>query len=390
MKEGTKTATAVLALLALCAAVSGYWMKNARAMFDEATVIRRVHVSPWDNSTYEKRFYSTDWPALARWVWRGIFAAGGRRWEEFDDEHYEFRRETPLFPGNIRLLEGERAPRGPVYLLRATAGVFLAGACAAVFFIALRAAGSRAAAFAAALPILFHPATGKWVIGYPGTDAMILFWMVLFLALWMRFHAAGTATRPSRALVMAAVAGLAAGTKINGGLLTVAFAAYLAVNCRGFRRVWLTAAFAAVAFVVFVAINPVLWQPGGGGLVMGIRDILARRVEVMRDQERLHPAARSMYFDARLWALPLVPWAGLAIYLVRRGKWVVPTAYWSIIIFAGSYVTLNRYDARLGFPLDAAVLVPATVAALAAFTGLWKKYRRGTNAEAAEEGKADG
>ena len=376
------------------AGVCGYWVANARPMLDESTFIRRVYVSPWDNSTYEKHFYSIDWPAFSRWVCRGVFAVTGRRWQEFDDEHYIFDRQSPSYPGNIRLFDGERAPRGPVYVVRVVDACFLAMACAAAFFLGMRVVGSALGGLAAGLPFLFHPAAGQWLIGYIGTDAMLLFWMVAFVALWVRFHLSGTACTASRVMILAAVAGLAAATKINGGLLTVAFAWYLVARGKGRTRFLLAPAFCAVAFLVFVALNPVLWQPGGGGLVEGMKDIFARRADVMKNQEFLNPLPPISYFATR-WALwPLIGVAGAALYFVRREEWLVPVSYWAVTVFAGSYFTLNRYDARLGFPLDAAVIIPTTLATLVVIRDIIRARRRnGKGAGStggAEDGGADG
>jgi hypothetical protein len=361
-------------------------------MFDEATVVRRCYVSPWDNSTHEKRFYSTDWPAFGRWVWRGVFHFTGWRWQEFDDEHYVFLPNRPLYPGNIILAKGQGVPRAPVYVLRIVAAVFVAGTCLAMFAIASKATRSALAGLLGGAVLLLHPAVKRWLVGYPGTDAMILFWMVAFLALWIAFHARGTAGRPRNVLVMAVVAGLAAGTKINGGLLTAAFALYLVVCGKEKSRLWLAAVFCAVSFLVFVAINPVLWQPGGGGLVQGMRDIFARRFDVMKEQLRLHAQPRWAYFDKRLVLLPAVPWAVFVVYLVRREKWLVPAAFWSAVIFAGSYFALNRYDPRLGIPLDAAVLAPITIATLSVAAEVIRKkaWRRGRAQESAVKGERDG
>ena len=351
-------------LVAVSATVCGRWVLRARPMLDESTVVRRCYVSPWENDTYEARFYSTDWPAFGRWVWRGVFAVTGWRWEEFDNEHYVFQKDRPLFPGNIDILNGELAPRGPVYVLRGVAAAFVVMTCVVIFWLGRMVTGSDAAGLVAPAGILLHPAMGQWLIGYPGTDAMILFWMVAFLALWVKLHLAGKALTVRQVMLMAVVAGLAAGTKINGGLLTVAFAGYLAAHGRGWSRWWMPAVFGAAAFVVFVALNPVLWQPGGGGVVAGIREILARRLDVMKDQEQLRPMARFAYFETRARLLPLLPWAGFVFYMRRRDKWLAPAAWWAVAVFAGSYAALNRYDARLGFPLDAAVIVPTTLATL--------------------------
>lgn len=356
-------------------------------MLDEATVLRRCYVPPWDNSTFEKRFYSIDWPAFARYVWRAVFSVTGWRWPEFDDEHYEFDGRFPLNPRNIRPYEGGQVPRDAVRVLRIVAAGFLTLACFAMAAMALDATGSAFAGVAAALPLLLHPAAGQWLVGYPGTDAVILFWMLLFAALWVGYHKRRALTRLSAVLVMAFVAGLAAGTKINGGLLTAAFAPCLALYSRGWRRLWAPLLFCGVAFLVFVAVNPVLWQPGAGGLVQGIRDIFARRLEVMKRQENLNILPRVAYFQARRFLLPVVPWAALALYLARREKWFVPAVWWSAAVFLGSYFALNRYDPRLGFPLDAALTVPTMLAALHVIRRLRERL---TVRMAARKDKAEG
>lgn len=366
-----RMAAGLLLVVAAAACVYGYQVANARPMLDEATVVRRAYLSPWRNETYEERFYSVDWPAFARWTWRGAFLITGWHWEEFDDEHYEFQPETPLFPANIRLFDTEDrevAPRGPVYVLRTTAAVFMTGGCVLVFFLGALVCRSTAAGVAMAVPFLVHPGVVRWAIAYPGTDAIILFWMLAFLLLWVVLHRSGAAVRPGGALLMAVVAGLAAATKINGGLLTVAFAMYLLVYGEKKTNWWLIPAFCAAAFAMFVAINPVFWKPGAGGVIEGLRDVFARRAEVMEVQRKyLNITARSEYFKERWYllaaAVPALAWAAPK---VRQGDWLAPAAIWSVTIALGSYAMLNRYDIRLALPIDMAVMVTPLLALLAA------------------------
>jgi hypothetical protein len=223
---------------------------------------------------------------------------------------------------------------------------------------------------------------------------MLLFWLVAFVALWVRFHLDGTAGTASRVAILAAVAGLAAATKINGGLLTVAFTWYLVARGKGRARFLMAPAFCLAAFLVFVAVNPVLWQPGGGGLVDGVKDIFARRADVMKNQEFLNPLPPFAYFARRWMLLPLAGVGGAALVYVRREEWLVPVSYWAVVIFAGSYLTLNRYDARLGLPLDAAVIIPTTLATLVVIRDFYRARRRtarGTGSEGGtEDGGADG
>ncbi len=371
-------------LLAACGAFGAYWVARARPMLDEATVVRRAYLGPWRNATYEERFYSIDWPAFARWVWRGVFTVTGWRWPEFDDAHYEFDPAVPLYPKNLfpngaTPADAAACPRGPVFVLRAVSAAFLASACVVLFFLARWLFKSAGAGLAAALPVLAHPAMGQWAVGYPGTDAMLIFWMVAFLAVWTAWHASGAAWTARRVLVVALVAGLAAATKINGGLLTVAFAMYMLAFGPPRRKWWLAALFAAGAFAVFVAVNPVLWQPGAGGLVRGIRDIFARRRAVMEEQERfLAVAAPWVYFKARIAFAALVPLAAYALYRARNERWMTPVAVWSAVLAAGSYVMLNRYDARLALPIDLALAVPAVFALISLTLSQARRLRQAT------------
>ena len=361
------------ALLVTCGVVYGWWVANARPMFDEATVIRRAYVGPWRNATQEERFYSIDWPAFARWAWSGVFAVTGWHWEEIDDEHFVFDERAPIYPRNL-FPEGptrktvDAAPRGAVYVLRGVSAAFLTGTCIAAFLLGLRIFRTPLAGVAAAVPFLAHPGIGQWAIGYPGTDAMLIFWLVAFLALWTVYHLRGTADRPKEAIVLAVVAGLGAATKINAGLLAVAFALYLVAFGASPRKWWLAPVFCAAAFGVFVIVNPVLWQAGAGGLMEGMRDIFARRQAVMENQNRyLNVLAPTAYFAARMWLAPVAAVAAWAVYRARNDEWLTPAAVWGVTVAAGSYVLLNRYDVRLALPIDFALLMPAVLALTALF-----------------------
>ena len=81
------------------------------------------------------------------------------------------------------------------------------------------------------------------------------------------------------------------------------------------------------------------------------------------------------YFGTRWFLLPLAPWIIFLFYLARRQPWLAPVLWWRSVIFIGSYVVLNRYDPRLGFPLDAALIVSTTMAALFAASESWKRLR---------------
>jgi hypothetical protein len=368
-----RTGIWLAALLVTCGVVYGWWAANARPMFDEATFVRRAYIGPWRNTTYEERFYSIDLPAFPRWVWKGVFAVTGWHWEEMDDAHYVFDERSPIYPRNL-FPEGptaetvDAAPRGAVHIMRAVNAAFMAAACVAAFLLGLYVFRTPLAGAAAALPFLVHPGVGQWAVGYPGTDAMLLLWLVAFLALWTVYHMRGTADRPREVLFLAVVAGLGAATKINAGLLTVAFAVYtIAFGAKG-RKWWLGPAFCAAAFAVFVIVNPVLWQPGAGGLVEGMRDVFARRQAVMEEQNRyLSVAAPSAYFVARAWLAPVAAVAAWAAYRARDEKWLAPAAIWGAVVAAGSYVLLNRYDLRLALPIDFALMMPAVLALTALF-----------------------
>jgi len=165
---------------------------------------------------------------------------------------------------------------------------------------------------------------------------------------------------------MGVVIGLALSTKLNGGLLLVAYLVYLVLESKGIDRVWRPVAFVSTAFTVFVAVNPVLQKGGVAGLFDTLRAMLAWRGRVYRLHEHLFgtmPGWKMFTFMFPYWYL--LPLAALLVWGNRRERWFAPVILWSLFLVVGTAVTINQPFTRYLMPIDFGITVSVMLSAIA-------------------------
>jgi hypothetical protein len=317
-------------------------------------------------STPEDYFYGVDHPALFHWVDRAVLKAVG---VEIGPVPKVNLREDY----NWHIANGRIAPRRPVRILRIANVVALSGAMAAFFFLARLALGGRWWAFALVAPLVLPENLGVNVGGYIKTDAYLAFFLAVTLYFSVRFHCSGAAPRFAQAAVMGILAGLSVSTKLNGGLVFLAYAAYLAIVCRGLDRFWLLFIFASVTLTVFVAVNPVLQKGGAEGLVMGLVDMIKMRARTYRLHEAMF--GKMSILDRFLFMFPhwyLFPALAVVVANARREKWFLPVGLWSLFLIVGTALTVQQPFNRYLMPIDFGLTVVVGLSAMSIAQRLYR------------------
>jgi len=348
----------------------------------------------WRDPAWSEHFYARTNPAAGKLVFGAALALAGERPDgglqgRFDAlwrAPAELRREVP----DAALRAGRRA-----------SACFGALACAALALVAA-SLGGLGAGLAAALLLLGH-AVFATVSRRALTDSLLLLWIALaplvFAAALRALRGAWSGApgrRPGALLLRAVLApalvvALAAGTKPNGALLGVAYALALAAaallpaaGAGAARRLAAAAGVAAaastLAFGLFVASNPYLWDAPWARLVEGG---LAWRDWMVKQQldpgGALHAAPEKVAFVAhavlRSGDLALVRafgaagrWLGLA--LLGLGVAALALQIAGAARVAAPALQIAR-AARGAAPAEAAVSVAAWAGVLAVGIASW-------------------
>ena len=336
-----------------------YYALTAPVFLDEGSALEHLRHSPADLRTREDYFFAIDHPALFRWCNRAVLRLLNIPIGDvpaIDPRHAD----DPQW----HIAHGRIAPRRPVNALRAVNALLLAGALVAIFFATRLALGGRVWGFLVAAPLGLPPALGTYVGAYIQADPYLAFFIALALAVWLKQHLSPRPDRFAHIIVMGILAGLAVSTKLNGGLVALAYVCYVAVRSKGLDIVWRPAAFLLVVFVTFVALNPVM-QRGGLALPFDVmRDILnlRRRIFAYHDArfEKV-PWEQLVKFMFPYWYL--LPLLGILVYHARREPWFLPVSLWAGFLMLGTALTtrytFERYLMPLHFGLFTLVMLSA-------------------------------
>lgn len=350
----------------LCGPILFYHAANAPILEDENLSLSRLKLSPVAVDDAIGHWHAIDHPALFHWVDRAILRAAG----------VEIGYVPEIIPakGYDWNVANRAAPRRPVMVLRYAGAAALTLAAVCVFFMARAAVGGYLWGFLIALPVVVPPYFGRFVAASIKTDAYLALLIALAGLLLLRIHLRGRPLRWPDVALMGVVAGLAVSTKLNGGLILIAYAAYLAAVSRGVRRFVLPAAAAAVAFAVFVAVNPIMWHGGAAGWLGVIGEMLRMRAQVLR----IHTNVFGEYGfgDRLLFLFPLwylLPVFAFFVVKARREKWFLPVALWAGFLILGTVATTAQPFNRYRVPLDYGMAVLVGLSLCQAVERLWRR-----------------
>lgn len=350
----------------LCGPILFYYSLTTPPLLDENLGLQRVSFCPADFSGNEASWHAIDHPALSNWVdWAVLRAlrADVSSVPAIDpNRSYEWNVAHRL------------APRYPVMVLRAAGTTALVAAMVCFFFLCRGALGNPVWAFLIVAPLVLPPYLGRYVGGYIWTDPYLAFFTALSGLLLVSFHLSGRPAHWARVICMGVIAGLAVSTKLNGGLILLAYAAYLAAVSRGARRFVLPAAAAAVAFAVFVAVNPVMWHGGPAGWLGVMGEMLRMRARVL--QMHAHLFGEFAFADRLLFLFPLwylLPVFAFFVVKARREKWFLPAALWAGFLIIGTVATTAEPFNRYRMPLDFGLAILVGLSVCQALERLWRR-----------------
>jgi len=355
-------------LVAAAAGVFGYYVYSSAHNYDEVFHVKSSLVSPSDYSSERGYAYAIDHPSIKRYVYGWVLGRIGVAELNVPDVDY-----TKSEKWNVD--EGRVAPLKVLLALRFTNAVFVLAALLLVFLTALMILRNAWLALLVALPFVASERIAVGVVAYLGADAILMFFLALSLFAFTALVMRDKATSLAGVLILGAVAGLAASTKFNGWLVAVAYVAYLAIVTKGADRLAKPLLAGLVAATVFVALNPVLRAGGIDNILAVISEMLERRRYIWESQYGAAAVSRASlvarYFPYAAFVLP----AAAALVALRREKWVLPVAVWSIVIIAGTLVSVNRDFRRYYVPVEMAVFFTGGTAAWALFRAALAKRR---------------
>jgi len=367
-----RTALAVAALLVLFAHQVRPTVRTATPPVDEVTWAARCFL-PWypgqwlGNEEAWARDYPGEYycyihhPSVTRLVYRTALALRGV--SKMPDVAYNYALDHAE---NLRI--GNYLPSRVRIPMRATNAVFVLAAVLLVFFGMLSISGNRALAALATLPIIYEPTITKTFnscVGYVGTDAILLFFIVLFWFAWLKVGRGA-----SSAALLGFIGGLAASTKYIGALLVVAAIAYYALTERGRKRVTRPLLVGAISIAVFLALNPIYLGTSISWPLKVLRDtfVVMYRMQVDSAENVVYSSWMiTDHHEVALMLLPYLPWALPAAVLIasaRRSPWFGRTVVWSGVIIAAGLAGYILFIPTYAAPCRAAFLVTLCAAAL--------------------------
>jgi hypothetical protein len=347
---------ALTILVAITCAVSGYYIRTTGPNWDDTWRVKAAQISPSEYETEKSYIYAIDHPALGRYVYRTVAMVLGVPHVDVPDVDYSKTERWNIDAGRL-------PPTDVVYVLRYVNGAFFLAAVVLLFAAAFLVLRNAWLALATALPFAVSEHIQVGVVAYVGSDVMLAFFLALAILLWTRFTMKGREKSVAAVLSVSLVCGLAVSAKLNGGLLVIAYLAYLAIISRGAGRVVRPAAATLVMCAVFVAFNPILRGGGPGWALHIIREMLAMRREIWLDQFGEAPVGRmglvAKFFPYAAFA-PLLAAAFLAL---RKERWTLPVVCWAAVLVVGTLASAHRTYRRYFLPVEIAVFFSSGLAA---------------------------
>ncbi len=363
---------------------------------DERTWVDRSLRPLWSGEYHLQRYYATHHPSLARLVYRAVLNTMGVY--ECDrplvvygldsDRRLELLIETRVDSG--RLVEPIREPlvryaegmssielnlaRGALptlevqMALRSVNVLFLAGMVAFIYLGLKRIFANRVAALAGTLPVIFSyplhsaPAPFTALAPYIGVDSMLLFWLSVFWYIWLRVK---DESLPG-VLLLGAVGGLMVSTKVNGAFVLIGAGLYLLLALRGGRRILFPALLGAVAFGVFILLNPIYRAGDLAWMARRLRDVitLMYRLKHLTAQQEWGRFTRAevMAYTFPYWIFYL-PVTALVVRTWRQ-RWMRITVAWALPMILLNWFLIYVPFPRYAAPMAVAFLVLFAVAGI--------------------------
>jgi len=322
--------------------------------FDEPLWYRRC--CRWPTEVNEPWLYkiAIDVPALNRWLYGGALRLCGLTGLPCPKADYSVSEKRNLTEGRI-------APWEAVMVMRSVNVLSFVGAVLPLYVVAWLILRSRAWAVVALLPLAFSKNIVLHIVPRVGPDALLAFTLSATLAAWVAWHLKGEGTTLKAVILLGALAGLATGTKLNGGLLVLAFCAYLVTSCKGWQRLWKPILAGASAFVAFSLINPVVIM-GRAPFYQVLVDMVRRRfVVIAGSNERAGPMSFIQFANSALPTWPMLPALAAGFIACRREGWFPPVAWWTAFLTLGTFFGINRPFPRYLGPLEIGLYFPAAL-----------------------------
>jgi len=352
---------------------------------DEALWFRKAQATSAHVMNPDDRFYAVDVPGFNRWIYWPMFRITGLyRVPPGEPECWSVRGgriyfkgtfNNPAWPRNPTEEQfqwfvhrhGRYAPRSSMMALRFTNIAVYGVMLAALWWTARAALKSPWLALLAVSPVALTPAFNLNLafVTWSG-DIFMLAAVAVTLAAWTRFHLAGAATSRKAIIVTGILCGIAAGSKLNGILVLAAYCLYLAIVSRSFSRLANPAMAAAIAFAVFLAVDPVVFLYPDRAPWQVLTMMVVRRGQVVADWTRREgPLAWAEFYSHALFWWPMLPAAVWAFWKCRRRAWFLPLALWCGVMVVGTLVgvlEVNRADDEYLGPVYMALYFPVAVA----------------------------
>ena len=342
----------LLVLLTASLLVWTYYIYATPQNWDEVFHVRTSLVSPSDFSTGVKFRYSIDHPSIKRHVYGWVLHAIGVHEMSVPDVDYTKNKEWNLERGRVPPLDVSIA-------LRFTNAAFMAGALVLIFLTGLVVLRNAYLSLLVPVGLILSRRVAEGAVAYLGCDAILAFFVALTLFVWVLLAERGKASSLYGAAIIAAVAGLALSSKLNGGLVIISYCLYLAIVNRGAKRFTMPLLAAAVCVAVFVALNPVMWGGPTWTPAGAVRAMFRHRENIWLSQYSERPMPRmwlvTVFFP---YAAFLPAFVAIAVFL-RKEKWVLPVCIWAAVLVAGTLASVNRTYARYYVPIDMATFTAA-------------------------------
>ena len=293
-------------------------------------------------------WHGIDHPSLERWIYFSLLGLTGRgAGEELPEESWDYSKSQEW---NVRL--GHVAPEQARRFVRRVNAIFMVAAALLVYVGVARAA-TPAAGLVAGVFFTAHGATVEvcWSLG---PDPLLWMLLAAALAAWVYLGA----TRKG-AIAVGVLTGLAASAKLNGAFAVVAFCGWLLL-----KREWRLALLSgALAFGLFLVLNPLIWSKGLLAPPRVLFDMLrwrARRAALYAEHWPAFseaPRWKVIFFLLGNWW----PFAAL-LFVSRRLRRLGPACFWAAGLAALHLLTVRAPVPRYLFPIQATVGIGAVAA----------------------------
>jgi len=213
------------------------------------------------------------------------------------------------------------------------------------------------------VPLVLSPTFPVDIVPRVGPDAVLMAALCLFLLAWVALDRRGQGRTWTAAIVMGVLGGVCAWTKINGALVLVAYAAYMAIGKPSLRKYSRGAVALAVGAVTFYLLNPAFIGQNPAAVFV---DILVRRAQVIQVMRlRFGPLGWTAVLSeaVRCWAfLPVLAWVA---WKVRNVPLMVPVLLWGGVLAVGNLAVMNLPLPRYLGPVELGLHFGGALAVLA-------------------------